>query len=154
MWYYNKKQINGLADLPLHEGPIGFVYKITHLESGKFYIGRKVLITRRKARISATEKKKTGTRKTFKLIEKESNWMVYYGSCDQLNSDVKSMSATSFKREILELCCSKKYMNYCEVYWQMKLDVLRANSYNGNVLGKYYQKDMDNCKPAVLVTTS
>ena len=50
------------------------------------------------------------------------------------------------KREILELCCTKKYLNYCELAYQVKNDVLTNNSYNGNILGRYFLKDMQNCK--------
>ena len=52
----------------------------------------------------------------------------------------------NFKREILEVCCTKKYLNYCELSHQVKNDVLKGNTYNGNILGRYFARDMQNCK--------
>ena len=40
MWVYNNNTISSLSDLGENE-PFGFVYKITNLTNGKFYIGKK-----------------------------------------------------------------------------------------------------------------
>ena len=147
-WYLTspKKKINTIEDFPNHEEIIGFIYKITNLKTGKFYIGKKSLCTRRKTRISKKEKLQTGTRKVFKQVVKESDWKTYYGSSLDLKADVAKLGPENFKREILELCCTKKYLNYCEFLHQVKYDVLKADTYNGNILGRYYRKDTENCK--------
>ena len=54
----------------------GFVYQITHKESGRKYIGKKQLH-------SYTRKKVAG-RKNRKRVVKESKWKSYTGSCDEL----------------------------------------------------------------------
>lgn len=147
-WYFVpiSKSITCVEDLPNHEELIGFIYKITNLKTGKFYIGQKSLYHSRKTRISAKEKSQTGTRKIFKRVVKESDWKSYYGSSKELQDDVARLGADNFRREILEVCCTKKYLGYCELAWQIKHDVLTANSYNGNILGRYYARDMENCK--------
>jgi len=144
IWTYNGKAIHEVNQMP--DGTIGFVYKIMNLQTGKFYIGRKVIVSKRKTRISKKEKEKTNTRKTFKIVVKESNWKTYTGSCKELNEDIQEFGEKAFHKSILEYCCSKKYMNYTEISYQIKADVLKIDSYNGNILGKYYRKDMEGCK--------
>lgn len=145
---FNKKarEISSIDDIDNHENLIGFVYKITNLKNGKIYIGKKNFYHSRKARISKKEKSETKTRKTFKYMIKESDWLKYYGSCKELKDDLKKIGEEYFKREILELCCTKKYLSYCELKYQIQYDVLKQNSYNGNILGRYYPKDIENCK--------
>jgi hypothetical protein len=143
-WYYRtNKAITDIKQLPDSDQLEGFVYKITNIITGKFYIGKKSLWSVRKKRISVKEKKSTGTRKTFQTVTKESDWKKYYGSSKDLKDDVKRLGETAFKREILEVSKSKKYLSYAEFAWQLKLDVLRTNSYNGNILGRWFNKDME-----------
>jgi hypothetical protein len=142
---YGTKTISKVEDLPNYENLIGFVYKITNIKTGKFYIGKKQLKFSRKTKISKKEKLETGTRKRTNRVHKESDWLNYWGSCKPLTEDIKSEGTMYFKREILELCCTLKYLNYCEFAYQIKNDVLTENSYNGNILGRYFTKDMENC---------
>ena len=146
-WFASKGYISAIQELPNYQHLTGFVYRITNLQTGAIYIGKKSLYTTRKKKISLKEKKATGTRKTFEYIKKESDWMKYYGSSKELQGDVKKQGAHQFHREILELCCSKKYLSYAELAWQVKLDVLKMpGCYNGNILGRFYSRDMENCK--------
>lgn len=145
-WRYKSKTVTAITDLPNHEFLEGFVYKITNTLTGQIYIGKKVLYSNLKKRIGVREKAATKTRKTFHRIRKESDWQTYYGSSKDLQADIIKLGKDNFKREIIELCCSKKYLSFCEVAWQIKLDVLKTNSYNGNVLGRWYSRDMENCK--------
>lgn len=145
-WYYKSKVITDIEQLPNHEFLEGFIYKITNLKTGAIYIGKKSLYSNLKKRIGVREKKATGTRKTFERIRKESDWQKYYGSSKDLLHDIGNVGKDQFRREILELCCSKKYLSYAEVAWQIKLDVLKTDAYNGNILGRWYSKDMENCK--------
>lgn len=145
-WYYNSKVITDISQLPNHEFLEGFVYKITNLETKQVYIGKKSLYSNLKKKIGVRAKKATGTRKTFERIRKESDWQKYYGSSKELLQDIAKLGKDKFRREIIELSCTKKYLSYAEFAWQVKLDVLKTNSYNGNVLGRWYSKDMENCK--------
>lgn len=137
------KEISRIEDLPNHQDAVGFVYMITNKQTGKFYIGRKSLYSERKTKISAKEKADTKTRKTFKRVVKESNWKSYYGSCKELLEEIAMSDPSYYQRQILEVCYSKKYLGYCEVAHQIKNDVLTSNSYNGNILGKYFPSDME-----------
>lgn len=145
-WIYKSKTVNDISDLPNHEHLEGFVYKITNLKTGVFYIGKKSLYSNVKKKIGVREKAATKTRKTFHRLRKESDWQKYYGSSKDLLHDIGNLGKEHFKREILELCCTKKYLSYAEFAWQVKLDVLKNNSYNGNILGRWYSRDMENCK--------
>lgn len=144
-WYYSNKNISCIEDLPNHENIYGFVYLIQDTVTLRSYIGKKVLHNTRKKKISQKVKKATGTRKTYERTVKESDWKDYYGSSKELQADIQKYGKNRFKRIILELCCTKKYLSYAEVAWQIKLDVLRTDSYNGNILGRYYTRDMQNC---------
>jgi hypothetical protein len=139
-------KLKSIDELPQHESLVGFVYKITNTLTGKFYIGKKDFFHSRKSKISKREKLNTGTRKTFKRTIKESDWLSYYGSSKDLKDDVLKFGSQNFKREILEVCCTKKYLSYCEVKHQFLNDVLSSSSYNGNILGKFYPRDLENCK--------
>lgn len=146
-WYYSPVgYVTDISQLLNYENLEGFVYKITNLHTGAFYIGKKSLYSNVKKRIGVREKAATKTRKTFHRLRKESDWKKYYGSSKELAEDVKTLGKDRFHREILELCCTKKYLSYAEFAWQVKLDVLKMpHSYNGNVLGRWYSRDMENC---------
>lgn len=138
------KYIYSIEDIPDYENVCGFVYRIENLTTGKFYIGKKILRNTRKKKISQRVKKSTGTRKTYERTTKESDWMNYYGSSAELLADVQKYGKKNFSRTILELCHTKKYLSYSEIKWQMIENVLGRNSYNGNILGRYYRKDIQN----------
>jgi hypothetical protein len=142
IWTHKGKKVESVDQMP--KEAIGFIYKVTNIKTGKFYIGRKVVSNTRKTRISKREKAQTGTRKTFKYVTKESDWKTYTGSSKELSADIKKAKG-NFKKEILEYCCNKKYLAYAELSHQIKNDVLKGNSYNGNILGRYYRRDMENC---------
>lgn len=144
-WLYSGKPVKDISDLPNHENLEGFVYIITNLVDGRRYIGKKSLYSSVKKKIGVREKAATKTRKTFYRLRKESDWQKYYGSSKELLEDIKTHGKDLFQREILELCCTKKYLSYAEFAWQVKLDVLKNNSYNGNILGRWYTRDMENC---------
>jgi hypothetical protein len=133
-WKYNSVDF---TDVP--KGMEGFVYLITNLTNHKKYIGKKHFWTRQKDR-------KTGRRKT-----KESDWIDYWGSCDQLKEDVKELGKDKFSREILYLCPHKKSMSFYETMEQFKRDViLREDYYNTNVEGKFFSSEVDRIYELVL----
>jgi len=144
-WFYKNKEVHTIEDLPDHENIHGFVYLIQDTITYKFYVGKKVLRNVRKTKISQRLKKATKTRKTYQRTIKESDWKDYHGSCKELQDDIQKYGKQRFKRTILELCCTKKYLSFCEIKWQIKLEVLNGGSYNGNILGRYYTRDMQNC---------
>lgn len=142
-WIYG---IDNFDELTLSEMvgnvPVGFIYSITNTNNGKVYIGRKSFLTTRKVGIGkkaiANMVDKRGSKK--KTIVNQSNWEVYTGSNKQLNEDIAS--GNNVRREIIKLCYTKKQMTYWEMFFQFQYDVLREESYNDNILGKFFRSDL------------
>ena len=114
----------------------GFVYRITNLQTGQQYIGRKYFVQKRKPRGG-------GRRRTS-----ESNWKQYWGSSKELNDDRKRLGSDSFTREIISLHRTGGRVNYEETRQLFLNNVLtealengEPAFYNSNVLGRYYKKD-------------
>ena len=112
----------------------GFVYRITNLQTGKQYIGRKYFYQFRKPRGKSRK------------VKSESDWKKYYGSSDELTADRKSIGNECFKREIISLHTTKGWVNYEETRQLFLNNVLseKENYYNSNILGRYMRKDYYN----------
>ena len=112
----------------------GFVYRITNLQSGKQYIGRKYFYQFRKPRGKSRK------------VKSESDWKKYYGSSDELNTDRKTLGNECFRREIISLHTTKGWVNYEETRQLFLNNVLSENEnyYNSNILGRYMRKDYYN----------
>lgn len=142
-WTFEGRQIMHIDDCP--DSAIGFIYCITD-PNGKCYWGRKILCNTTKTKISAREKKATGTRKQFKLVKKESDWRKYWGSCkDEKYLHMLATIGDGWKREIIEFCCTKKMLGYKEIWHQLANNVIEKDTWNGNVMGKIYRKDIVYC---------
>lgn len=141
-WTYQGKSVKTLADTP--EGSIGIIYMVKNLTNGKFYVGRKSFISKRKKRLTPKEKALPGnSRKTFKIEETETKWQTYTGSCKPLNEDIKN--GDTYVKEIVRFCFNKKQLTYYELKAIICTDCLeRADCYNGNVAGKIFPKDLVN----------
>lgn len=138
MWHFKGQKLTE-EDIP--EGAIGFIYRITRKADGKFYIGKKQLVFTRKKRLTKAEKLLVeNKRKTFKRVSTSSGWENYWSSCKDLVADVKSLGEDAFLREIIEFCEDKKSLTYKEVWYQFHNDVLNTNSYNGNILSRFFRK--------------
>ena len=116
-------------------GFFGFVYRITNLQSGKQYIGRKYFTQRRKPRGSK------------RRVTSESDWKKYYGSSEELKADRKLLGNDLFKREIISLHTTLGKVNYEETRQLFLNNVLTEHIngtpayYNSNILGRYMKKD-------------
>ena len=131
-WYYKGTAFtsNDIGDF------FGFVYRITNIQTGKQYIGRKYFTQRRKPR--------GGKRK----VTSESDWKKYYGSSDELKTDVKALGKHLFKREIISLHSTLGQVNYEETRQLFINNVLTEATgdgqpafYNSNILGRYMRID-------------
>ena len=142
MWLYENKVINKIEDFP--ENTFGFISKITNKETGKFYIGKKQLMSKTNVKLGKKEiaalPTQRGRTPSKKLVVKEADWQNYWGSNKPLLEELKSHK-DKFTREILMVCSSKKLLTYWEAAFQIKLDVLLIDGYNDTVLGHYYKKD-------------
>lgn len=93
---------------------IGFVYVITRLDTGRAYIGKKLLKFKRSKTIKGKKKKL--------LID--SDWKSYWGSNKTLQEEVKTLGEDLFKREIVRFCKTKGDCSYHEARLQFENRVL------------------------------
>ena len=114
----------------------GYVYRITNLQNGRQYIGRKYFTQCRKLR--GSRRKRTS----------ESDWKSYYGSSKELAEDRKLLGSNCFRREILSLHTTKGQVNFEETKQLFLHNVLTETLdgkiplyYNSNILGRYMRKD-------------
>ena len=108
---------------------VGFVYIIVNLIDGRKYIGRKYFYNIRKVKGKKRRQKS------------ESNWKEYYGSSEELLTDVDKLGTINFERHILSLHTTRGDCNYEEVKQQFLNNVLEEDGwYNGNISGKYHRK--------------
>jgi hypothetical protein len=151
-WLHNEKEV---TEEMVPDGAVGFIYMISHIPTGKYYIGKKSLESVRNVKIGVRELAKIkqerkaagmgGRAPVKKKIRKSSDWEKYYSSNEWINKQVKEGKEEEFKREIIEFCYSKKSLSYLEVYYQFKHNVLsNENSINENILGKFFKKDTLN----------
>ena len=129
------------------EDNFGFVYKITNLTDGRFYIGKKVFWNNKKHKLTKkqlAEQTGPGRKPTFEVIRTESDWKTYWGSNKQLLADIKALGEDHFECLILHVCKTKKQLTYYEMHYQCKFECLVSPSlsYNDNILGKFFSKDL------------
>ena len=78
----NGETISSISDFP--DNTFGFVYRVTHIPTGKSYIGKKVLYFQRKVKLTKKDLKLyegvVVRKPSYKLAIKESNWQDYWGS--------------------------------------------------------------------------
>ena len=138
------KEYDSIDKFP--ENCVGFVYKITNIQTGKFYIGKKSLYSNIRKKLTKKELAEytgPGRKPTKKLVTSESNWLVYWGSNKGILQEIKDSSTDSFRKEILKFCFNKKQLTYWEVHYQCINEVLLTDkSYNDNVLAKFFRKDL------------
>lgn len=150
-WLYKNNEVS-IEDIP--EDSVGFVYKIIHIPTNRYYIGKKALNSVRNVKIGKRElerikeerkaNKIPGPAPKKKVVRKVSDWETYYSSNEWINEQIKEGKQSEFRREIIQFCKSKKSLSYYEVYWMFKYDVLSDdNSLNANILGSFYRKDLD-----------
>lgn len=129
------------------ENYLGFVYKITNLTNGKFYIGKKFFWYNKKKKLTKkqlAEQTGPGRKPTTEIVKVESDWQTYWGSSKELLNDVKELGNEHFECIILQLCKTKKELTYFEIHYQCKSNVLLPGTltYNDNILGKFFRKDL------------
>ena len=144
MWLYKDKEVASIEDMP--QGTIGFIYKITHLPTGRAYIGRKILqhsLKKKLTKKELAEQTGPGRKPTTKRVVKESDWKTYYGSSKPFLALVKENPKEDFKREILRYVSSKKLLTYYETKELFVNEVLEHPDtfYNDNIASKFFRKD-------------
>ena len=147
MWTYKNEPMEALSSFP--KGTLGFIYRVTHLPSGRAYIGKKVLYHQKKSKLTKKDLLEyegvSGRRPSYKIAMVESDWQDYYGSHKDIKDLILEGKAKDFKREILQLADSKKLLTYYECKYLFIYQVLEKPDefFNDNILGKFYRKDFD-----------
>ena len=125
MWYFDNQKVESISDIP--EGVIGFVYIITNLETGEFYVGKKAIYSTR------TLPPLKGYKRKRKVV-KESSWLTYESSSEKVREWERK------KKHVLEYGYSKKQLTYLETKYLFKLDALEdPKCVNENILGKFFK---------------
>jgi hypothetical protein len=144
MWLYKEKEIKELTDIP--ENTFGFIYEVTHLPTGRKYLGKKQLMSVQKKALGKKElallTDKRASKK--KIITKESDWKIYYGSHQEIKQLIKEKKQSEFSREILIFVPTKKLLTYYETKYLFINEVLEPGSIyiNDNIEGRYFKKDL------------
>lgn len=122
-----------ITNQKIPENAYGFVYIITNLVSGKKYIGKKQMVSKR-----TKPPLKGKTRRRICMVE--SDWKTYVSSSNELVKDIENLGKQNFSFEILRFCMNKSQMAYFEAKEQFDREVLlKEDYYNGIInlrLGK------------------
>lgn len=143
-WLYKQKVINSIEDMP--SDTFGFIYVVTHVPTGKSYIGKKSLYHNVKKALTKkelAEQTGPGRKPTKKVVQKESDWKTYYGSAKPILEFIKDGKQEDFTREILELVPNKKLLTYYECKYLFTYGVLEhpEKYFNDNIQGRFFSKD-------------
>ncbi len=126
-WMFNGEPF----DYEKYKEYFGFVYCITNIENNKKYIGRKYF------KVKKTFQK---DKKKYKMSV-ENDWKDYYGSSEKLKEDIEKFGKEKFRRDILILGKTAGVVNFYEIEYQFKWDVLKSDQfYNDNINGKWYSE--------------
>ena len=121
-WMYQGKPVDTIP-----EEYVGFVYEITNNQTGRKYIGKKLIAFKR----SRPPLKGRVNRRRYKV---ESDWREYWGSSDTLTEDIQQLGIEKFSREILFWCRNKAELSYIEAREQFARKVLESDAYyNGHI---------------------
>lgn len=126
MWHYNNLPFEPSDDELSNY--VGFVYCITELDTGKKYIGKKFFWSTRKLPPLKGQKRR-------RTVKKQSDWMKYYGSSEELKLLVETKGGDAYHREILRLCKTKGECSYYEAKEQFDRDVLFSDQYYNEFIG-------------------
>jgi len=121
-----------LPDIDLQEYE-GFVYRITHKQTGQYYYGKKFFWSRHKVKVPGKTRRKH--------VTKESDWRHYRSSSTDVQVLIKKDGLNSFDFKIIHLCKTRTECNYFELKEQITNDVLNDPlSLNLNILQRFYKK--------------
>jgi hypothetical protein len=113
--------------MSIPEDALGFVYVITNLLTNKKYIGKKLLVNKKK-------RKPLKGRVNSRRYQVESDWKTYTGSSPNLNEDVEKLGKDKFLFEILSFQPSKLLLAYWETKTIIDRNALFDNGYYNEVL--------------------
>lgn len=131
-WLYKG---NVLTDEMIPDKSAGFIYIITHLPTGRRYIGRKLLT------------KAHRRQKNKKIIRSrvESDWREYWSSSPDVKQLIEEEGTDNFVREVLVFAQSKGQLNYLEEKFLYYVGALESDDWlNSNIRSKMYKRNILN----------
>ena len=109
----------------------GFVYLITHIPTGRKYIGKKFFTKAATRQVKGKRKK----------IRKSSDWELYWGSNKKLQEEVKTNGPDNYVREILHLCKTRSECSYWETWEIFNRHALMSDGYYNEWVSCKIRKD-------------
>lgn len=113
----------------------GFVYRITCLDNGKKYIGKKLF---KRALKRKPLKGKTRARRD----KVDSDWKDYYGSCTELLEDIKKYGKERFHREAVWLGKGRGLLSYVELHFQITEQAVWRDDYYNAIINVRLHKNV------------
>ena len=134
-----------VGEIPDPDKYFGCIYCITHIPSGRKYIGKKQYYSS-KREYGCSRRCTDRQSKDFKLkCWVSSNWRVYKGSSPSLKKFMEEVNDESqFKYEIICQCRSKSILHYTECMVLHKHDVMQAKFEDGTF--KYFNNSVPSIK--------
>lgn len=106
----------------------GFVYLLENTTNNRMYIGKKFFWSQKTLPVTKSRKRK-------KKVKVESDWKKYYGSNNQLKSEIEQIGIDNITRNIVWLCNTKTQCAYYELYEQIHRRVLLSDKYYNDFIG-------------------
>jgi hypothetical protein len=128
-WYFHNT--NELFTEDNIQDNFGFVYLITHIPTGRKYIGKKFFTKAATRQVKGKRKK----------IRKSSDWETYWGSNKKLQEEVKLNGEDNYTREILHLCKSRSECSYWETWEIFSRHALIGDGYYNEWVSCKIRKD-------------
>ena len=139
-WVYNGLPFENMIDAEYY----GFVYLITNLKTGKMYVGKKLFWSKKTRQVKGKKKKE--------LVE--SDWRDYWGSNQELLSDIEKFGKEHFTRTILRLCKTKGEATYYESKEIFERDaLLKEEYYNSWVMCRVRKSHLQCQNPKKIKST-
>jgi hypothetical protein len=127
-FYHNTAEQFKEEDIQDH---LGFVYLITHIPTGRKYVGKKFFTKAKTKQVKGKKKK----------IRVSSDWETYWSSSEELKAEVKTNGEEQYTREILHLCKTRSACSYLETWEIFSRHALLSEQYiNSWVTCKIHKK--------------
>lgn len=135
-----------VGEVPDPNRYFGFLYEITHVPSGRRYIGKKQYYSAKSPPGCSRRCADRGSKEWKDKCWGPSNWRTYRGSSPSLKKFMEATNDDSqFKYEILCQCRSKAILHYLELKMLWEADVMRKCMPDG-VTYKYFNNSIGSIK--------
>ena len=125
---YNQKTWENSPSKEELQNYFGFVYMVERLNAKE---GEKRYYWGKKQFFSKTKRPPLKGKKRKRVVVVDNDWEYYYGSSEELKTDLEKYGEENFRKVILKLCTCKWQLAYEELKVQMDNNVIfRTDTYN------------------------